>query len=82
MKIKFTDSDPSGFKQNKVLKFSILFVGIVLILLGSSGFIIDLFFPASSNSFHNIAGYSNGGRFLGGAVLLVCFYGLTKSSNK
>ncbi|MET3876968.1 hypothetical protein [Chitinophaga sp. OAE865] len=74
MKIKFTDSDPYGFTQNKFLKFSGLFVGILLVLLGGCGLVIDLFFPASSSSFHNIAGQSNVGRFLSGVFLLACFY--------
>lgn len=78
MKIKFTDSDPYEFKQNKFLKFSCLVLGIMLTLLGVSGFITDWFFPAASDSFHHIAGASNGGRLLFGMLLLACFYGLRK----
>lgn len=78
VKIKFTNSDPYGFKQNKFIKFSFLFIGIILFLLGGTGFIVDLLFPSFSTSYHGVAGESNGGRLLIGIFLLLGFYSLRK----
>lgn len=78
IKIKVTNDDPHGLKQNKFFKISCLILGVILFLLGSTGFIIDLFFPSFSASYHGIAGESNGMRSLLGILFLSIFYVLRK----
>jgi hypothetical protein len=79
--IKINNNDPYGFKKNKPFKGSLLVIGLILFLLGGAGFIIDLFFPTFSNSYHFIAGKSNGVRLFTGSLLLFTFYLLRNEKN-
>ena len=80
MKVKFkiTDEDPYQFKGNKFLKYFTLILGTLLFLLGVAGLITDWFSPSFSASYHSIAGPSNWGRTLMGALFLTAYYALRK----